>query len=325
MSDSDSVNAGQSVLVADVGGTNARFALADATTGAVIARQDFRSADPQLSGVGLITQALDAFGAQPAACVVAVAGPVRDGRGKLTNGHLEFDARELAEIGLWSTRVINDFEAVAYGVHADTAVAPLGDLREPTDGVRGVLGAGTGLGVGIVLPDGSVLPSEGGNADFAPGNEREAEVLGRLRARYGVVRWETLASGPGLVNLYEVLAAMAGRDVEPLEPADVVDQARDGEPLAVEVIDMFCAVLGACAGNLALTLAARGGIYLAGGIPPRIPEMLASSRFRERFEARGPLTHFVADIPTFLVTEPDPGLAGAIRCAQGLLTDLGLE
>ena len=313
------------VLVADVGGTNARFAAAGAD-GALHGRVDYPSADAATAG-DLLRRALADLGVRPAAAAIAIAGPVSGGSGRLTNGELRFDTESIERACGCPAVLLNDFEAVASAV---PGLGRAGELREigavangAEAGVKAVLGPGTGLGMGVLVPHGDdwlVLPSEGGNADFAPTDALEQELVGILRPRFPTISWETLLSGPGLVNLYRALCELWGARPEHSDPAVIAARGVSSEePVCHQCLETFCGMLGAAAGNLALTVCARGGVYLAGGILPRIEAFFVASPFRRRFEERGALSGMVESIPTWLVTAPDPGLLGAARRARELL------
>lgn len=314
--------------MADIGGTNARFALVDRSTGAELARHDYPSAGFD-SSFDLVAQALADFDSQPVAAALALAGPVSQATlaqrtGSLTNGNLQFDAATLRQRFGCDFLLLNDFVAVAAAIGAETAVTPVGALQVPKAGVCAVLGPGTGLGMAYLVPSATlgyeVYASEGGNADFAPVDELEQEVLGLLRGSLGHVRIESLVSGPGLVNLYGAVSALWGSRPVHADAAQITAAALDADPVSHQCLEMFCGMLGTAAGNFALATGARGGVYLAGGILPRIREFFLQSNFRARFDDRGLLAEFNQQIPTFLVDVSEPGLIGAARQAERLLT-----
>ena len=316
-------------MVADIGGTNARFALVEPSSGGELARRDYRS-DGFGTGADLVAQALSDFAVEPVAAVLALAGPVTQESmgsrtGSLTNADLDFDAAVLGQRFGCDFLLINDFVAVASAIGPDSAVTPIGELQVPQAGVCAVLGPGTGLGMAFLVPSLAgttpgyeVYASEGGNADFAPVDELEQEVLALLRGQLGTVRIESLVSGPGLLNLYGAVSQLWGSRPVHAEAAQIVSAALAGEPVSHQCLEMFCGMLGTAAGNFALTTGARGGVYLAGGILPRIREFFLASNFRTRFDERGPLASFNKQIPTFLMDVVEPGLVGAIRQGQRL-------
>ena len=256
-----------------------------------------------------------------AAGCFAVAGPVSDGRVEVTNGGLSFEASALSEALGASINLVNDFYALAMAVPTLSRLQAIGgdERRGATRQVKAVLGPGSGLGMSLLLPDGArgwrVLPSEGGHADLAPGNALEQELLTVLGSQHQGVCWETVLSGPGLTNLHQAVAAMWGTPTDPLPPEEI---SRLGvgveDPLCHQTLELFFALLGSAAGNLALTVCAFGGVYIGGGIVPRLAEFAPTSPLRRRFEERVELAALVADIPIFLILDEDPGLIGAAAC-----------
>ncbi|MFC4911922.1 glucokinase [Actinomadura gamaensis] len=314
-------------LVADVGGTNARFALVDGPDGTpervvALPTRDYSG----LAEAAAAYLAEHAGGVRPGAACLAIAGPVVDGRIHLTNAGWATDTveRARAHLGIDRLTVINDFEALAWslpGLRADDLIA-VGGALPPADGPRAVLGPGTGMGVaGLVpVPDGAgggwvPVAGEGGHVDVPAGTDREIEIMRLLRAELGVANAEYLLSGSGLARLYRLLAMLNGVPAQPLDAAAIV--ARRDEPACAEALAVFCGLLGSFAGNVALTLGARGGVYLAGGILPRITGVLEASDFRRRFEDKPPVTDYLKAIPTALIVHPYPALVGAtLRLAQ---------
>ena len=311
------------LLVADIGGTNARFALLDEATGEAGPPHRVR-----LDRYGGIAEAIAEFLAShvpdrrpPRGAVLAVAGPVSNNRAKLTNRDWVVDGPELGhalEIG--AVRVVNDFAAVSWSL---PQLGP-GDLFQLGGGTAepgepmAVLGPGTGLGVGAFLPPDRALVTEGGHASLAAHDAREAAVVEWLRARHGGhVSAERVLSGMGIENLHAALAALGGEDAPGFDAAAVTDAALSGaDPLCREALSMFCAILGAVAGDLALLYGARGGVFIAGGICPRFPEFVAASRFRARFEAKGRLGAFVRPVPAWIITRPDAAMLGLAAMAR---------
>lgn len=306
-------------LVADAGGTNVRFALADLDAAPALGDvKSFVSKD--FAGIEDAARAyLAETGARPDCAVFAVAGPVKDGAIRLTNIGWHFSADGVARaLGIARVVLINDFEAVALSVPhlgAGDLVVLGPDVPGEMGGTIAVAGPGTGFGVGGLV-QGIALVTEGGHVDFAPTDDVEIAVLEFLRSRFGRVSVERILSGPGLVNLYQALAA-DGRIAEALDPHAITAQAR-AEPgsFAAVVVARFCAILGAVAGDIALMLGARGGVMLAGGILPGMRELLAASPFRERFEAKGRFAAYMKDIPTRLIVQEHAGLIGAISKAM---------
>jgi glucokinase len=308
-------------LVADIGGSNARFAIARRTDGGVALDHmvAMRGADhPDL--VAAIEHYLRATGQpRPSAAAVAIAGPIVGDHAEITNHTawsfaIEATRRRLA---LERLTALNDFTAIALslphlgagdqrqiGAGAATAGAPIG-----------VIGPGTGLGMSGVVrttTGWAAIEGEGGHATFAPMSERESRIADLLRRRFGHVSWERVLSGPGLVNLYSAIAQLDGHAAEPLTPEAIDERGRSGScALCREALEIFCAALGTAAGSLALTLGARGGVFIGGGIVPRLGAFFDASAFRPRFESKGRLSDYMRPIPTFVITAANPGLIGA--------------
>lgn len=308
-------------LVGDVGGTHARFALVDAQ-GHVRNPRTFQAKD-YANLADVIEEYLETTAGKrrPAHAVIAVAGPVLEGEIEFTN--LDWVVSEgdlLAHFEFEAVKLINDFAAQALAaprLDADD-LRPIGQEngRGAYDCPVVVLGAGTGFGVaGVARSErGDVaIATEGGHAAWAPNDEVEVEVWRRLRAKYGRVSIERLLSGAGLYDLYCALAEMEGRNAVLPDQAAVMTEGLAGDGLAGTTLDRFCGVLGAVAGDLALSFGARGGVYVSGGIAPRMADRLAASPFRARFEDKGRLSDYVRAIPTFLVLHPYPAIIGAAR------------
>ncbi len=303
-------------LVGDIGGTHARLALADASL-TLTELRDYPSAEFD-DGARLIERYLrDVTLDDLSGCCVAVAGPVIDGRGKLTNGRIVCDARDMtAALGGKRALVINDFMAVgqALPVLPATALKTVGPELDAS-GTKAALGPGTGLGMGFVVHEQGrwrVLPSEGGHANLAATDPLEMELLASLIRRFDFVGWETVLSGPGLVNLYVAMCEVWGAAPEVEEPSEITSRALSvADPVCHQTLETFCNLLGTAAGGLAVSVCATGGVYVAGGILPRLGDFLEHSQFRRRFEARGPMSDYVKAIPTRLVLEPELGLIGA--------------
>jgi len=307
-------------LVGDVGGTNARFALVDGE-GHLRNTKTYICAD-----YGALDEIIEVYLAEttgkrrPAKAVLAVAGPVVDGEIEFTNLDWQVSETDLiAGFGFDAIKLINDFaaQAMAAPVLAATDLRQIGpERRGPPTCPIVVLGAGTGFGVGAVARSQHVdiaVATEGGHAGFAPHDEVEAHVWRRLQGLYGRVSVERVLSGQGLFDLYLALEDLAGRTPELADERAVVEAADGGDPVAGAVLDRFCAILGGVAGDLALTHGARGGIYVSGGIAPRMGERLMAGGFRDRFEAKGRLTDYVREIPTYLITHPYAALVGCSR------------
>jgi glucokinase len=311
------------VLLADIGGTNARFAVLHGNRAGPIAHIP-------VAGHARFTDALAAYlGSTESGidgAVLAVAGVVAGERCALTNNPWVVDAAELrAAFGLGHVRLINDFEAIGWALPHLAA----GDLCRIGGGTAeqgaplAVLGPGTGLGVAAFVPGdggGSVLRSEGGHATLAGASPREDVVIAQLRKRFGHVSAERALSGPGLQNLYTAIAAIDGVAAPQRSAAAITEAARSGAcAVSRAALDMFCALLGDVAGNLALTFGARGGVYIAGGIIPRLCDDLVRSAFRTRFEGKGRMRSYVEPIPVYVVMHEDPAFVGLAALAQAAL------
>ncbi len=305
-------------VIADIGGTNARFALTDAAGRAGEARilrcADY--SDPVAAAEAFLGET--AAASRPKRGVFAVASPVTGDRVSMTNHPWSFSVEDVRRrLSLDALRVINDFAAIALAIpHLG------GDDRyqlgggEPAPGTPvAVLGPGTGLGVSALVPAAggwAPLATEGGHITMAAFDEREAAVLALLRRDHGHVSAERVISGPGLVNLYRSLSALEGLRADPAAtPDEVSGRAADGTcPAAAEALEMFCAMLGTVASDLALSLGARGGVYIAGGIVPKLGPAFAASGFRRRFEDKGRFAAYLAAIPVFVITHPLPAFVG---------------
>jgi glucokinase len=307
-------------LVGDVGGTNARFALID-SEGRVRNLHIYPSGSYS-SLNDIIADYLErTMGRKrlPRA-VIAVAGPVVDGEIEFTN--LDWQVSEgdlLAQFEFEAVKLINDFaaQALACPLLTGEALKSIGPtLRGPPDCPMVVLGAGTGFGVaGLARSDrGDVAVStEGGHAAFAPSDDLEVEIWSQFRAIHGRVSIERILSGRGLFELYGVMGKLQQMEPHLADEKAVFEAAGKGDALAGEAMDRFCAILGSVAGDLALSFGARGGVFISGGIAPRMADRLAAGEFRARFEAKGRLSTYLQQIPTSLVVHPYPAIIGAAR------------
>ncbi|MGN6062912.1 glucokinase [Brevundimonas diminuta] len=311
-------------LVGDVGGTNARFALARNVEGRpVLEHVESFPAEIHPTFLDGVKAYLDGCPLKPTGGVIAVAGPVTDGAIDLTNSPWRVSEDELQTLGLKPIRLINDFEALAWGapvVPEDELASLGGPAQGDPHAAIALVGPGTGFGVSALARDAHgremALPSEGGHACFAPGDEIEDEVLRILRRRYDRVSIERLICGPGLLNLHRALAEIDGRETHIDDPAQITAQAlEDPTSPCGATLARFCAMLGAVAGDIALTTGARGGVYIAGGIAPRILPFIQASPFRRRFERKGRFQDYMAAIPTKVILHKHAALLGAARVA----------
>ena len=304
-------------LVADIGGTNARFGLADLDTLEIGCIEVFLGRDhPTLAGAAAAY--LDARDVRPRTGAFAVAAPVTGDSVRFTNSPWVFTLLELRHaLGLDELLLLNDFEALALGLPhlGPSDLHQIGGGAPPERATKAVLGPGTGLGVAGLAwsPAGWVaLPGEGGHTTLAVESEREFAILQRLREGRERVSAERVLSGPGLADLYRILAGLRGQAPESLEPAEVVTRAlARSDAAAEEALDHFVTWAGRFAGDVALLYGARGGVYLGGGIPPRILGALTSGRFRRAFEAKGRMSAYVAAIPAYVILSGDAALKGA--------------
>jgi len=322
-------------LAADVGGTKTLFELGVVESGHYRCLHTSNFLNASFRDVHEVTDAfLASVGDRPKAigtACFALAGPIVGRRVRLTNLPWEIDSDTLAQrLGIARVRFINDFAAVGHGV---PSLAP-GELqclqtgRPMEHGVRGVLGAGTGLGVALMVWTGNgyrVVPSEGGNADFAPVNEVQSRLLTYLSHRLERVWCGALLSGSGLERIYQFLSeadtlrirTRGGRAEEArISAAEITTRAMEGsDPRAVSTVNLFLEIYGAVAGNLALTLMAHGGIYIAGGIAPRVAAMLGEGGFIRAFRAKGKFADLMQTFPVHIVLTPEVGLRGAVALA----------
>ncbi len=320
------------VLAGDIGGTNARLAIVE--VGGAAARIVHEARYPSSVAPGLaalVLRYLEETGARPERACFGVACPVVDGDCEAPNLPWRVDARALAaEIGIPRTTIINDFRAVGHGLHSlsPDEVEVLQEGIAAEHGPVALIGAGTGLGQGYLLWDGSqylVHPSEGGHADFSPTDALERELLAFLTQEFGRVSSERVLSGAGIAHIYRFLrgrglaeeqAAVRAEMVE-ADPASVI--ARHGlagsDLLSARTLEVFAGAYGTAAGNLALTVLASGGVYIAGGIAPKIIGQLRSGAFMRAFRNKGRLSSVVARMPVRVILTEDVALYGAAAVA----------
>lgn len=315
-------------LLGDIGGTNARFGWLSAAGEAPAEVDSYRCAD-HASLQEAMRHYLDAHGlGAPRWCAIGIANPVVGDLVRMTNHDWQFSIEAVRrQFGMDRLLVINDFTALALALPALHA----SDLRRIGPGVAvahsplGLIGPGTGLGVSGLLPargGRSAIPinGEGGHVTLAGATALEDAVIGRLRGRFGHASAERAVSGPGLVNLYTALCELDGVAVQPYDAAGITRLAGPGgDARCAQAVELFFALLGTVAGNLALSLGARGGMYIGGGIVPRLGERIDHSAFRERFEAKGRFRDYLRAIPTFVVqASTSPALLGAARALEDL-------
>ncbi len=308
----------------DIGGTNARFGWQEKADAPITQVQVLPCAEhATLVAAGqayLRDQGLPA----PACAAFGIANPVTGDQIAMTNHHWKFSIQATREaLGLPRLLLLNDFTALALALPQlpRDQLRQVGTGQAASQAAIGLIGAGTGLGVSGLLPvghQGKWLPiaGEGGHVTLSASNAHEYAAIEHLRLRYGHVSAERIISGPGLVDLYHALCELKnGQGPDITTPAEVMERAETHpQSTAHEALDMFCGLLGCVAGDLALTLGARGGIYIGGGIVPRLGERFDRSPFRERFESKGRFKNYMAAIPTWVIQSPvSPALQGASK------------
>jgi len=302
-------------LIADVGGTNARFALLEGEDFDRVEIIAVADCDRIQDAVGKYLAAIPAE-KRPDQAAFSVAGPVTGDKIVMMNSPWTFSVEGMRrEFGWRQFHVINDFAANALSVPEIPAELRLqvGDGSPAPNSPIAVLGPGTGLGAGGLVPGPSgwiAVAGEGGNVTLAASDSREAAIIDILRRQYAHVSAEMVLSGPGLVNLYESLCELAGKPATPSTPEDITNLYPGCDPQRREAVALFCAILGSFAGDLVLTFGARGGVYVMGGIVPKIHEIFRHSQFRDRFESKGRYRSYLSPIPTYVVAHPFPAFLG---------------
>jgi glucokinase len=320
------------ILAGDIGGTNARLAFFDVLDGnfRLISASVFPTRE--YSGLDqIVAKFVDTSNLHPDAACFGIAGPVRNGRVEASNLPWVIESKRLAdELKLKKAVLINDLEANAWGIAAldPKDVVLLNHVTSAPVGNQAVISAGTGLGEAGMYWDGAkhhIFASEGGHADFAPRNELEMELFRYLSGRYGHVSYERIVSGPGLVNVFHFLRD-TGRGTEPqwltdemlhADPAAAISRAglNGSCPLCEQAVDLFVSVYAAEAGNLALRLMAIGGVYLGGGIAPKMLAKLSGPLFMHAFVSKGRMQPLLETVPVKVITNDKAALMGAARCA----------
>jgi glucokinase len=320
-------------LLADVGGTNARFAWQEGPGAAIETVLTLPCAEH-----GSLAEAVQRYLRQsgrtmPRDCAIAIANPVIGDQVAMTNHHWTFSIRDLkAQLGLQRLLVVNDFTALALAL---PRLGPadrwqLGGGGPEPGAAIGLIGPGTGLGVSGLLPNGRggwlPIQGEGGHATLGATTAREAAVLALLREWHGHVSAERAVCGQGLVDIHSALQQLDGVPGAQLPAADITEAALAGrDPRCTEALELFCAFLGIAAGSLALTLGARGGVYIGGGIVPRLGRWFATSPFRTRFEAKGRFAAYLQPVPVYIIDTPQsPAFLGAAEALDAALPLAGL-
>jgi len=304
-------------LIGDIGGTNARFAIAQGGKYDQLRHVEVDHYPSLQEALSDYLKALPASERSNLAGVLDVAGPVLGDRITMTNKAWSFSVSELKQgLGLASLVVVNDFAATARAIPylPRKDIFTIGPALPEVKGNIGVIGPGTGLGMSTLIPNGAdwvLIAGEGGHATLAASTPEEFAIVEMLRRRWSHVSAERVLSGAGLVNLYEALCEIGGTEPLMLSPADVTRHAMNKtDKCCVRAFALFCEFLGSVAGDLALTVSAFGGVYIAGGILLRFKEAFAASNFRARFESKGRFASMLAKMPTHLILEESPALIG---------------
>ena len=305
-----------SCLLADVGGTWARFAL---LSGSKLGPIHALAVGAYASAVDAINHFVrcEANGVSVDRAIIAAAGPVTGGRCTLTNSPWVLESEELKRIfGLFTVNIVNDLEVLAWAIPhlAPADCEAIGQGHEVAGEPIAIIAPGTGLGMACLIPGRGgtqVLASEGGHATLAVTNAQEAALIDVLRKRYGHVSAERALSGQGLMNLHAALGDLQGVPVDVRSAEQITRAAIDGSCQRSRLIlDVFCSLLGTVAGNAALMFGARGGVYIAGGIAPRIVDYMRRTSFRAQFESKGQFREYLGRIPTRVIVRPDPTFLG---------------
>lgn len=309
------------ILVADIGGTNGRFGLVNACTHGKGYNAEKQISLPSANYPTLADMIRDyvkqADIAMPKFACLAIAGPIQDGHVKVTNLPWEFSISRLRdELNMQALDVINDYSALAYAApHLQpNDITTLYNAEANPYAPIGVMGPGTGFGAALLAPlnhGWKIIPTEGGHCSFAPTTDTEIAILQEMRKRFEHVSIEHLLSGQGLVSIYMALAAIHGREPEDLDPADVSERGmKHSDPLCEEALQAFCNILGSVAGDKALSWGAMGGIFLGGGIVPKIAHYLPQTDFIKRYLHKGIMRGYVEEVPVHMVTNDKAALIG---------------
>lgn len=309
-------------LIADIGGTNARFAYVDDSGN--VADIDILACNDYPSLTDAAQAYLGKYKHKTDRAVLAVAAPILGDEIKMINHTWVMSKKKIqSDMNLKDLKIINDFTAIAHGVPllGQTDIYQLGEGEAQKGAPIGIIGPGTGLGVAAVIFDekGKPIPitTEGGHVTMCANTQREWDIIAELkREKYRHVSAERLVSGKGIVNVYQAICTIDGFTPTKTEPSEITKAGLDRtDPVCVETLDLFADWLGTLAGNVALSLGAFGGVYIAGGIVMKLGEWFKTSRFRESFMNKGRYHGYLARIPTFVITHPHPGFVGL----QGLV------
>ena len=310
-------------LIADIGGTNARFALLD-LAGNIHSQLTLPCAE-QADFVSAVRAYLQQVGSpRIAEAAVAIANPVSGDLIRMTNHNWTFSIEDSRQaLGLERLLLRNDFTALAMSLPflPEADCRQIGGTPSPGRQTLAVLGPGTGLGVSGLLPAGEThwvaVAGEGGHVSVSPGDARECDILKVCWSKFGHVSAERLISGMGLQNLHAAICQLDGQPESNLTPADISSRAlAQADETCEEALAVFCALLGSVSGNLALTLGATGGVYIGGGIVPRLGDYFATTDFRTRFEDKGRFRDYLSAIPVYVIHNPHPALIGVSHCFE---------
>nr|WP_156453071.1 glucokinase [Pseudovibrio stylochi] len=319
------------VLVADIGGTNARFAIVESANSEICHYGKVSTAAYESIEAAIIDRVIATCPQKPRSAILAVAGPVTGDKIALTNAPWVIEPQKINRVlGLSAIAIVNDFEAqaLALPVLQDTDLIKVGGGVLQPDSTKFVLGPGTGLGAATMIHANGMwipVPGEGGHVELGPLTDEEYEIWPHIARNGGRIGAEQIICGRGLINLARAVMQVDGEMRQYESPSDVPNAADDGDEVAQKVLRLFAAALGRVAGDFALTTLARGGVYLAGGIPPKIAGWLNDGNFRRNFEAKAPHEAIMKTIPTFIVNHHCPaldGLAGYARNPQSYLLEL---
>jgi len=319
------------LLIGDIGGTNARFALAYPDRAGFFGEWTLSCADFETAEQGIATYLQRQGIEKPDVICLAAAGPVKDGNVDIINNHWQIDSLVLqTSFAASRVRLMNDFEAIAYSIPllGESDVVCIGvlpcELHDKTEFTLAVMGPGTGLGIGGLLGrGGAIFPvvGEGGHVGFAPESPVQHKVLAQLRQDFERVSNERMLSGPGLENVYRALCKVNAEPVTDITAAEIFSRVLAAEDVtAAQATQLFFEALGQVAGNLVMTLGAYDGVFLAGGILKRYPDLLKASDFRAGFESKGRHRQLMEQVPTSLIVHPQPGLLGASSRARELFS-----
>ena len=318
-------------LVADIGGTNARFAMLRDGESGFIEPRSLICAEYETLVDAVEHYLAEGSCGRPHQAAISVASPVTGDRLNMTNHTWSFSVGETrAALGMDYLKVINDYTALALALPElkPEQCVKVGRGQSVPGHPMAVLGPGTGLGVSGAIPSGDhwvPLASEGGHVTYSPTSERAWQIVEVMREKRDHVSCESLVSGPGLAMTYDILHRLERGESRKIGPGEVVELAiNSGCPIAEEALSLFCSALGNIAGNLALTLGARGGVYIGGGIVPRILDFFAASAFRERFEQHGRFTAYLEAIPTLVIHTDYPALIGAAAALKPAYEQVGV-